>query len=564
MGPIFKFLNSLRSLAKSKNITIEEAYKFAQQEFGEVSDLLKLQINKIFKDVEAPSIKKPSKKEGEVIEAVFQPGVDKKGKRVEESESQLMQRLEEGIKTLKVPQNLTTGLTRTLAREILMKRGIDLGKGMDPIEIFRSKFGEEILGDVANLADELIEMEAMGKTPRRLEEILQQEGMFDIKMPKEPPRGYTNEELAEIQKEIDREDILLKFDPKDREPNAKGGRVGYEDGGLGSLPRGLRMDTTTFNPIPEDAPKMAADEIAKVIMGTLGNDEDMTSRTFIFENYVMPKRKDLMENYGLTLEEADNLIRQEMEKYRTKKATGGRVGLALGSLPKGIISLVKLINKKFGKGTVKTADEMERPKSAKEKEMFEEFETRNPDPKRQLTDDEIEELSYDVGDLDAYEFDGTVESANRIRKQYKDYMDDMYQQYKMGKLDPEPGDKSEARKIFLEKKLEDMEMSGDKRLMTRDEIEELSTFDLGTQMEEFKNTKSRLQKKYKGIIDDDLLSKMMVDDNPQRLAEVEAAIDQALELMKKGKSSNEVLDIMKQMTDRTKQAGGGLSYLSGF
>jgi len=564
MGPIFKFLNSLRSLAKSKNITIEEAYKFAQQEFGEVSDLLKLQINKIFKDVEAPSIKKPSKKEGEVIEAVFQPGVDKKGKRVEESESQLMNRLEQGIKSLRSAENITTGLTRTIAREILMKRGIDLGKGMDPIEIFRSKFGEEILGDVANLADELIEMEAMGKTPRRLEEILQQEGMFDIKMPKEPPRGYTNEELAEIQKEIDREDILLKFDPKDREPNAKGGRVGYEDGGLGSLPRGLRMDTTTFNPIPEDAPKMAADEIAKVIMGTLGNDEDMTSRTFIFENYVMPKRKDLMENYGLTLEEADNLIRQEMEKYRTKKATGGRVGLALGSLPKGIISLVKLINKKFGKGTVKTADEMERPKSAKEKEMFEEFETRNPDPKRQLTDDEIEELSYDVGDLDAYEFDGTVESANRIRKQYKDYMDDMYQQYKMGKLDPEPGDKSEARKIFLEKKLEDMEMSGDKRLMTRDEIEELSTFDLGTQMEEFKNTKSRLQKKYKGIIDDDLLSKMMVDDNPQRLAEVEAAIDQALELMKKGKSSNEVLDIMKQMTDRTKQAGGGLSYLSGF
>lgn len=453
MGPIFKFLNSLRSLAKSKNITIEEAYKFAQQEFGEVSDLLKLQINKIFKDVEAPSIKKPSKKEGEVIEASFKPGRDKTGKVVEESESQLMKRLEQGIKSLRSAENITTGLTRTIAREILMKRGIDLGKGMDPIEIFRSKFGEEILGDVANLADELIEMEAMGKTPRRLEEILQQEGMFDIKMPKEPPRGYTNEELAEIQKEIDREDILLKFDPKDREPNAKGGRVGYEDGGLGSLPRGLRMDTTTFNPIPEDAPKMAADEIAKVIMGTLGNDEDMTSRTFIFENYVIPKRKDLMENYGLTLEEADNLIRQEMEKYRTKKATGGRVGLALGSLPKGIISLVKLINKKFGKGTVKTADEMERPKSAKEKQMFEEFETRNPDPKRQLTDDEIEELSYDVGDLDAYEFDGTVESANRIRKEYKDYMDDMYQQYKMGKLDPEPGDKSEARKIFLEKNL---------------------------------------------------------------------------------------------------------------
>ena len=368
MGPIVKLLQAVRNLTKANAIkTLDQALDLAKRELGPLGDRVKKQIGDAFnqgkrEQKSADIIKFPEKKEGiesiskgrvkdqgEVIEAVFKPGKDKRGKVVEESPSQkegdifedvlkaakemqkqknlesspLMKRLEEGIETIRTPENLTLGLTRTIAREILMKRGIDLGKGMDPIEIFRIKFGEEILGDVANLADELIEMEAMGKTPRRLEDILEQEGMFDIKMPKEPPRGYTNEELAEIQKEIDREDILLKFDPKDREPNAKGGRVGYEDGGLGSLPRGLRMDTTTFNPIPEDAPKMAADEIAKVIMGTLGNDEDMTSRTFIFENYVMPKRKDLMENYGLTLEEADNLIRQEMEKYRTKKAGGG-------------------------------------------------------------------------------------------------------------------------------------------------------------------------------------------------------------------------------------------------
>tara|TARA_R100000908_G_scaffold59747_1_gene36398 strand:- start:2617 stop:3744 length:1128 start_codon:yes stop_codon:yes gene_type:complete len=368
MGPIVKLLQAIRNLTKGNAIkTLDQALDLAKRELGPLGDRLKKQIGDAFnqgkrEQKSADIIQFPEKREGiesiskgrvkdqgEVIEAVFKPGKDKRGKVVEESPSQkkgdifedvleaakemqkqknlesspLMKRLEEGIETIRTPENLTLGLTRTIAREILMKRGIDLGKGMDPIEIFRSKFGEEILGDVANLADELIEMEAMGKTPRRLEDILEQEGMFDIKMPKEPPRGYTNEELAEIQKEIDREDILLKFDPKDREPNAKGGRVGYEDGGLGSLPRGLRMDTTTFNPIPEDAPKMAADEIAKVIMGTLGNDEDMTSRTFIFEEYVMPKRKDLMENYGLTLEEADNLIRQEMEKYRTKKAGGG-------------------------------------------------------------------------------------------------------------------------------------------------------------------------------------------------------------------------------------------------
>ena len=57
MGPIFKFLNSLRSLAKTKNMTIKDAYKFAEQEFGEVSNLLKLQINKILKTLKHQVLK---------------------------------------------------------------------------------------------------------------------------------------------------------------------------------------------------------------------------------------------------------------------------------------------------------------------------------------------------------------------------------------------------------------------------------------------------------------------------------------------------------------------------
>ena len=461
MGPIFKFLNSLRSLAKTKNMTIKDAYKFAEQEFGEVSDLLKLQINKIFKDVEAPSIKKPSKPEGKVIEAVFEPGVDKRGKRVEESESQLMKRLEEGIKTLKAPQNLTTGLTRTLAREILMKRGIDLGKGMDPIEVFRSKFGEEILGDVANLADELVEMEAMGKTPKKLEEILEQEGLLDVKMPKEPPRGYSDEELAAIQKEIDQEDVLLKFDPEDREPNATGGRVGFAAGGIKAL--------------------------------------------------------------------------------------------------------MKMVNKKFGKDTLKTADEMERPKAAKEKEMFEKFESRNPDRKRKLTDDEIKDYEEELGDSETWMMEGTVEEAEEALRRQKEYQQDMFTQYKAGKLNPQPGEK--GRKEFLESKLEEMEMSGDKKLMTVDEIEELSNMELEAEMNVAKALAPKmverleLKQKYPGITDD-LLDKILIDDNMQRKAEVLATLDEAFKMMEKGMGPDEVLSTIKNVT-RTKQAGGGLAYLMG-
>jgi len=52
----------------------------------------------------------------------------------------------------------------------------------------------------------------------------------------------------------------------------------------------------------------------------------MVSRKFIFEEYVMPKRNDLMENFGLDLKEADDLIREEMNKYKKPKmAMGGEI-----------------------------------------------------------------------------------------------------------------------------------------------------------------------------------------------------------------------------------------------
>ena len=98
------------------------------------------------------------------------------------------------------------------------------------------------------------------------------------------------------------------------------------DNNMDDLPRGLQIDTTTSNPIPENAPNMAAAEIAKVIMGTLGDGKDMSSREFIFESYVMPKRKDLMDDFGLNLQEADNLIREEMNNLKKPNmAMGGEV-----------------------------------------------------------------------------------------------------------------------------------------------------------------------------------------------------------------------------------------------
>ena len=386
-GPIYKFLTSVGSLAKKGNLTIDDAYRFAQQEFGQVSDILKLQINKIFKQVDAPKITLPKKDE-----------------------------------------------------------------------------------------------------------------VFDTTVTKLP----------------------------------------YDESGR------------PFNP------------------------------------------RDPLKKYG-----------DDPEDF----ATGGRVGFAIGSLPKGIQALVKTINKKFGKGAMKTADEIDQPPKT-EQQIISEFEARNPSPSRQLTDDEIDELAAEVGELDAYDFDGTVGSANRIRKEAKDYQDEMYQQYKMGKLDPEAGDKSPARKKFLEQKLEEMLLSDDPKLMTKDEIEELTFFDMGTEIDQMRKSKPKsiipedelaqvkkdfdteilgkeikegvadvlsdtspaglerslevddLMLKYPGI-NRDLAKQIANDPDPKRKADVISMIEQTFKMDEMGMSGDEIIDTFRKKTDRTKQANGGLSYLMG-
>ena len=70
-----------------------------------------------------------------------------------------------------------------------------------------------------------------------------------------------------------------------------------------------------------------------------------------------------------------------------------------------------------------------------------------------------------------------------------------------------------------------------------------------------------LKIKYPGI-SDELIAKIMADDNPQRIAEVMATMDEAFKMMDKGMSTDEILKTFKT-TPRTKNAGGGLNYLMG-
>jgi len=65
----------------------------------------------------------------------------------------------------------------------------------------------------------------------------------------------------------------------------------------------------------------------------------------------------------------------------------------------------------------------------------------------------------------------------------------------------------------------------------------------------------RLKQKYPGITDD-LVDKILIDDNPQRKAELIATLDEAFRMMEKGKGPDEIVEIFKNTT-RTKNAKGG-------
>jgi len=166
--------------------------------------------------------------------------------------------------------------------------------------------------------------------------------------------SVVREYLAQYYRNInsDREDLTDEeveqfVNEQTREYAANGGRIGFEEGGTfltmeeaAKRDPAMFMDTTTYNPIPADADRQAAAEIARTMMavrslpredGEIEDTETMSTKDFMINEYFKPKRKELMENFGLSLEEANNLIKEAVAQIRDKKADGG--------MPTGIMRL---------------------------------------------------------------------------------------------------------------------------------------------------------------------------------------------------------------------------------
>ena len=247
-----------------------------------------------------------------------------------------------------------------------------------------------------------------------------------------------------------------------------------------------------------------------------------------------------------------------LEKFLKMKkgfAAGGRVGMFRGGVPKGLQAAMRAIMSKYGDDAITTADKAPQPAKTTQEEIMD-FNVRNPNPNKQMTDEEIREFADEFG-LDPseeyYNWDGTLADARRLLKESEDEKKYMYQQYKAGRLDPKSGEK--GREKFLEKKLEEAELSGESKLITRDEVQELEDLRIAREMAPQMTERLELKARYPGITDD-LLDSILIDNNPQRKAEVLATLDEAFAMMRKGKGPDEVLRIIKDM-NRTKQADGG-------
>jgi len=195
------------------------------------------------------------------------------------------------------------------------------------------------------------------------------------------------------------------------------------------------------------------------------------------------------EIYGPTGRDAQEGISggiTNLEKFLKGKrgfAAGGRVGMFRGGVPKGLQAAMQLIKSKFGDDSIKTVEDtqefglpyfnIDRPEKAIARDKFKNF-----GKEGKFAEDGTPDYDY-YADLlnhseDTVVFgDETIEELEALAKPVREYQESMYDAYKTRKLDPEAGSVSQARLNFLRRNLEEAEMTGDRRLISQDEMEEL-------------------------------------------------------------------------------------------
>ena len=217
-------MNDMEKLTLEGNVRRLYNKLFPQETSGEVIDIATK------KKVTGEGLESLKEKAG-VPEGV-EPGslMDRLNKSIQKLQGQ-KEAFDQQLKDMPSPlkpsgMDLTTGLTRTAARKILDRAGIKVPDKADPIEVFEKNFGGDALMDVKNVAEEMIEIESMGKATKSMDEILEKSGMFNIKKNPDARKGMSDEELEKISK---------SKKPTEPEEFNTGGRVHAREGYVAGL-----------------------------------------------------------------------------------------------------------------------------------------------------------------------------------------------------------------------------------------------------------------------------------------------------------------------------------------
>tara|TARA_R110002074_G_scaffold316566_1_gene487016 strand:- start:223 stop:1113 length:891 start_codon:yes stop_codon:yes gene_type:complete len=291
-----KFLEVLFRLVQTGAIKkVDQALKFAKNEFGEITPLIRKQIEKVFKDAKKPKVGKPTKKEGEVVpikEGIM--ATDEAGsalKRVQEATEKLKEdpKLQELLRNIGVEDtapldsaaNVRTALKnmedrmrvgnnesniRATLREFLERRLKDgtlnipdaaerdaiekvYQGGVDPIDVFRKAYGEDALIAVDDVFEQygdkiMRESNNYKEIGDKFEKLFKfNRGFYDMAELPVPKKDYgydpglmSNKEFADkLRKDLKEKEMLEDFDPTDRTKQATGGRVRAASGGLADI-----------------------------------------------------------------------------------------------------------------------------------------------------------------------------------------------------------------------------------------------------------------------------------------------------------------------------------------
>ena len=209
-SPKLLFLEALARLLKVGAIkTKDQAEKFFKNEFGELDDIARAQINKIFKKKgDVPKVKTGEK--ADVVEL-------KPKEKIQEDNLNTFLKSDEEREFLGFPNRTVEGVFRASIREILAKKGIKKFGNKDPIEVGRQLFGDDLLFALENVQDDLVDVASKGDY-KLLDNFLQEKKLLDLK-----PKGNINLDKAD---EVEK---LLDLDPN-RTKNADGGRIGLKKG----------------------------------------------------------------------------------------------------------------------------------------------------------------------------------------------------------------------------------------------------------------------------------------------------------------------------------------------